>query len=447
MHIRWALVWGILGFLFCSPSFAMPVFRSQWFSRPLAMGEAFTAVADNYQTSAYNPAGFYRANEPNTFQMAAGGWWNKELSNAFDGKVTTFDADNFAILQQQLTGIRYTFGFKPVSWSYSTPANGWHFGYNSSLLLDIGDLQFERSTLADVAATIPNKIGELYKQYRTENPTATVILPARAAAAFGGVQVGVNIPLPPLPATTTPALTTAIETALQPFNNTTVLDPSFLINTYLQNVLEFGKAITAGQYLNLGANLKFIQRVGIGRRIKLFELINNLGTDNNTANLLNIYRPKTTNLLPALDLGMLIKFNNRFNSKIGLAALNLGNPDFKTVGGKLNSMVNLGYSMQHSWQFANLTWSLEHQDIAHQYFASTKAARRWAFGSNLQLVGFQNAEYLNIQTGYRDQQFSWGLELNLGILKFNFMRWVENAGTDELNISDPRSYFSVSAQF
>ncbi|MBU2514471.1 hypothetical protein KJ966_24315 [bacterium] len=112
-----------IALVFSDSASAVSIRRTHRFLRPLAMGGAFTAVADSEETIAYNPAGLYQKNVEWSFDMSILGMaYNDNGNGMITGEIDFGDQSSLA----DLPGERIYFEL-PVTLSNSLfiPDCGW----------------------------------------------------------------------------------------------------------------------------------------------------------------------------------------------------------------------------------------------------------------------------------------------------------------------------------
>ncbi len=124
MRIKLLVVISFCIVVFISDSaFAVAIRRTHRFLRPMAMGGAFTAIADSEETIAYNPAGLYQKNVEWSLDMSfLGIAYNQNGNDMITGEIDFGDQSSLA----DLPGERIYFEY-PVILSHSIyiPDCGW----------------------------------------------------------------------------------------------------------------------------------------------------------------------------------------------------------------------------------------------------------------------------------------------------------------------------------
>jgi len=119
--------------------FAGDVRRTHRFIRPLAMGDTFTAVADGYETAAYNPAGLIRdKTEWSTYVPFLWTAYNDLVRQGIEGSLDLFDSEDqssYSNLPGKRIYLEEQFGL-PVGPFLYFPESGIFYGQSAAIWLE-----------------------------------------------------------------------------------------------------------------------------------------------------------------------------------------------------------------------------------------------------------------------------------------------------------------------
>jgi len=359
--------------------------RTHQFLRPLAMGGAFTAVADSMETIAYNPAG---------------------------------------VLQ------------KDVEWSMSIPIIGFTM---NELMRDIvldasGDIGDKLGIDFDDASTYDNVRGKrLFIEFRVP-ALPLVFLPD--SGIYSGLSANFWFEF------------------VVPKQS---IIPTVHIELITQAVYEYAMAFEifkSGWFA--GGNLKLINRVGVVDDVGLL-VLSNLDADD----LLDKSGAGQPPLKLAFDLGLLYRFDHRWNPRIGISSLDVGSVDVSSelnakyggidygVAGEVKQLNSIGFAVTQQIDKIYLTYSADFHDYSFSYFPNNSIMRRIALGFEIAFYREpDNASIAALQIGIRELRYpSWGYSLAFGFLKFSAAQWIENYGTETNPVTDQRTIFLISLDF
>jgi hypothetical protein len=373
-------VYVLLMILACQSIMAAEVRRTHRYIRSIAMGDAFTAVADSEETIAHNPAGLLHKN---------------------------------------------------VEWSVNLPFLG--VGFND-IVKNWNNAETERdfsdtSTLED----LPGK--RIYTETQI-SLMPSLYIPNKGIYTGFDADIWLEIIFPPQ-----------------------VIIPTVSIDAVVQGTYDYAMAFEIWG-LNIGANLKYVNRKGIVADLDLISISAYL-EDEDIQGLIDEYAADQPEPKLVLDLGLLYRFDHPWNFRIGLSSLDMlgmdlgedrdisyGGVDYGSAG-EVEQLNSVGFAFTKEIDELFLTGSIDYHDYTYSYFPNNSLIRRVALGFEAAYgINADSSHIAAVQLGLRELKYpSFGLMFKIGVLEFNTVRWTENYGTEKTEILDTRYMFLISFAF
>ena len=372
------------------PAMGAEIKRTHAFVRSIAMGDAFTAVADSHETIGYNPAGLYQKEIEWSLAFPLAGlgfndivkeWNNSETERDFTDTETLKDLPGKRIwLEVQVPG-GLTDNQIPVFLPYLfIPDKGFYTGFDVDAWLEIA---FPPQTI------IPTVSLEAVGQ---------AVYDLALAVDLWGLTIGSNAKLI--------------------YRQGVVADLDLIsIAAYLENE-DFEGLID--EYGGDQPDPKVVFDFGV---------------------LYRFDHPWNFRIgLSALDA---------VSANIGAEQeLLYGGVDYGSAG-EVVQLNSIGFALTKQVEEFDMTASLDYHDFTYSYFPDDSLNRRICIGFE---AGYNrkpdNSHMASIQLGLKELKYpSFGFGLTLGALEFNTVRWIENFGTEETEILDTRYMFLISIVF
>ncbi len=368
----------ILTVLTLNAAMAAEVKRTHRFIRTIAMGDAFTAVADSEETISHNPAGLLQKNAE----------WSLNIP---------------------IFGV----GFNEIVKDWNNDDRDWS----------------DQGTLED----LPGQ--RVYFETQVGLISHSLFLPETGLYAGFDSDIWIEVIFPPQPTI-----------------------PTVTVEAVAQGQYDFAMAFDI-LGLNVGANLKYIQRTGIVADLDLISISSYLA-DDDIQGLIDEYASDQPPPKLVLDLGLLYRFDHPWNFRIGLSSLDmisvgLGGESEITYGGidygsagEVNQLDSIGFAFTKETGEIDFTGSLDYHDYTFSYFPNNSMTRRIALGFEAAYgKTTDSSHFAAVQLGLKELKYpSFGFMVRVGALKFNTVGWVENYGTEETEITDTRYMFLLSIE-
>lgn len=359
--------------------------RLHKFARPLAMGDAFTAVADSMETIAYNPAGVLQKDVEWSLSVPIIGFSMNDLmrsiildpSGDIDDKlgVDFDDSSTLGKVKGKRLFVDFQVPFLPLLF---LPKSGIFTGLSSDFWFD-----FE----IPKQSVIPSVHIELVMQAAYEY--------AMAFELFGsGLFVGANMKL-------IQRVGVADDIGLLVITN---LDTDELLDRYGSEQPPY----------------KLVMDVGLLYRID------------------HRWNPRIG--VSSIDVGS-IDIGGELNA-------NYGGVDYG-IAGESKQLNSVGFAATQQIDHIYLTYAADFHDYSFSYFPNNSITRRISLGFEAAFYREpDNASIAALQIGLRELRYpSFGYSLAFGFLKFSAVQWTENFGTENNPITDQRYKFLISLDF
>ena len=359
--------------------------RTHKFLRPLAMGGAFTAVADSMDTIAFNPAGLLQKDVEWSLSMPILGFSMNELMRdiVLDpsgdiGEKLGIDFDDSSTFGNVRGKRLYTEIQVPLLPLLFLPDSGTFTGLSSDFRFE---LVFPKQSI------IPMVQIDLVVQAVFEYAVAFEIYES-------GLFVGGNLKL---------------------INRAGVVnDVGLLVLSSLEadDLLDKYSSDQPPQKLamDLGLLYRFDHR--LNPRIGI----------------------------SSIDVGS-VDIGGDFNAKYG--GIDFG------IAGEVKQLNSIGFAATQQIKHTYLTYSADFHDYSFSYFPNNSILRRLALGFEVAFWREpDNANLMAFQIGIREFRYpSFGYSLAMGFLKLSAAQWTENFGTEDNPVTDQRTTFLISLDF
>ncbi len=366
-------------------AFGGEIRRSHLFLRPMAMGDAFTAVADSMETIAHNPAGLLQKDVE--WSLAFPIFWlsfddvvNQSMKGSLD-----IDFDDMSSLDE-LKGKRIYFELQLGFPFFYSPDSGVFWGIST-------DNWFE--FVFPMQSVLPMVHLEAINQNMVEY--------AMAFEPFDlGVSVGVTLK------------------AVQ--RTGVVADVGLLVIPNLIDDEDFEKTRKNLEeaYFAEQPPLKVVVDVGALYRID------------------HPWKPRIgVSCLDVVSLDM-----------DGENEVNYGGVEYGSAG-SVKQINSIGGAMTQSIRELDLTYSADFHDFTFSYFSNNSIKRRIALGFEAGLGRYEdNSHLMALQVGLRELEYpSFGVSTKIGIFEMSMAQWTENFGTEKNEALDERYSLLLSFVF
>jgi hypothetical protein len=228
--------------------------------------------------------------------------------------------------------------------------------------------------------------------------------------------------------------------------------PYLDVLAYTQTGLIGGVAWSYWDYqLDVGVNLKAINRTGVDREFRLFdEAILDAVNNNDTSKLEEEFSSKT---LLSPDLGVTYHMDDLHNlyPKFSIVLQNIGGMDFDKAG-ELPMQVNVGMATESEVIGLDLTLAADYYDLLNAQDLNPEGqfytARNLSFGAELGWEKLYNGHHaFAFRLGFDGPYLAYGASFNLFGLKFDYASWGEEIGEYAGATKDQRTMLQASLIF